>query len=601
MEASFMIEIEGLPAAPGIGIAQLFFAPYQKRSIPEYRINKNDIASELRRFRKALDFVDDELRLLHETLTDSNAEKVEFIMAHRMILQDPILHDTIENWLSEKLYNIESLLFRFATGVEQTFRAMDNPLFAERSSDMQDVTHRVIDALLGHKRDDSLNRLKEDCIVVAYDLYPSDAVSLNPRYVKGIVAETGGVTSHIAILAGAFGIPAVLGVEDLLFKFHQESYSAGCLAIVDGDRGKVFFDPDERNLADYYLELEQRNVELQQHMSSLHPKVRSKDGKDVYLYANMGALGELNNPFLSSSSGIGLFRSEFLFLERIPSEEEQYQAYIQIMKSVDASQEVTIRTIDLGGDKVPVTGLLAESNPLLGCRAIRLAMAYPEELFRPQIRAIYRVAAYAAANGLAKIRVMLPMISSHLQLTRARAFIHETMECLRREGIYVPQIPIGAMIELPSAALCSDILAKDVDFFSIGTNDLIQYTLGIDRVNEKVGHLYDPLQFGVLKLIQMTIINANREGIPVSMCGEMASDPCATAILLGLKLRHFSMNTYSLPHISHAICNYNVSECEELASRYISMQNYELAYKYLLDWHKDRSIAIPISMWEKWN
>ena len=594
-----MIEVQGLSAAPGIGIGKLYFASRQKRSIPEYSINKSDIPSELRRFRKALDLVDEELRLLHENLNDSNIKEANFIMAHRLILQDPILHDTIETWIYEKLNNIESLLFHFATGIEQAFRKISNPMFAERSSDMQDVTHRVIDALLGQKRDNSLSKIQEDYILVAYELYPSDAVALDPRYAKGIVTETGGMTSHTAILARANGIPAVLGVENLLRNFHQENYTKDCIGIVDGNKGKVFLDPDERILANYHLQLEQHNTSFKEHANALQPKINSLDGQEVYLYANMGALGELNNPFLYCSSGIGLFRSEFLFLEKIPSEEEQYRAYVKILESLDSSQEVTIRTIDLGGDKVPVTGLLTESNPLLGCRAIRLAMAYPEELFRPQIRAIYRAAAYSARHKLGKIRIMLPMISSHVELIKAKDFIVETLENLRNEGFEVPKVPIGAMIELPSAALSSDIIAKDVDFFSIGTNDLVQYTLGIDRVNEKVAHLYDPLQFGVLKLIQFTIINANREGIPVAMCGEMASDLCATAILLGLGLRQFSMNSYSLPEIAHAIRNYDILDCEELAYRYISMHNCEKAHKYLLSWHRERNIEIEIHEWKQ--
>ena len=592
-----MIQVQGFSVASGIGIGKLCFIPYQQRSIPEYGIEKSDIASELKRFRKALDFVDEELRLLHESLGD--CEKADFIMAHRMILQDPILHDTIEGWLHQKLSNIESLLFSFSANIEHTLRSIGQPLFAERGSDMQDVTRRIIDALLGRKRDDSLHQIAEECIIMAYDLYPSDAVALNPAYVKGVVTETGGGTSHTAIITRAYGIPAVLGIENLLRDFHQNSFGNSCLTIVDGNKGKVFFEPDERTLANYHLLQEQSHASLQQHLSLLRPKIGSKDGQDVFLYANMGALGELNNPFLASSSGIGLFRSEFLFLEKIPSEEEQYRSYIKILESLDTSQEATIRIIDLGGDKVPVTGLLTESNPLLGCRAIRLAMTYPEELFLPQIRAIYRVAAYGLRHNLGKIRLMLPMISCQRELLEAKSFIISVRETLRAEGLSIPEVPIGAMIELPSAAICSDIIAKDVDFFSLGTNDLVQYTLGIDRVNEKVAHLYDPLQCGVLKLIQLTIANANRAGIPVSICGEMAGDPCATAILLGLGMRHFSMNSYSLPDIAHAICNYSILDCEELAERYLLMDNYEKAHRYLLEWHNQRGVSINIPPWNR--
>ncbi len=597
-----MVELHGLSAAQGIGIGKLFFVPYQKRLIPEYGIHKNDIASELKRFCQALDLVDEELRLLHESLNESESEKAGFIAAHRMILQDPILHDTIENWLHEELNNIESLLFRFATGIQQSFREMGNPIFAERSSDMQDVAHRIIDALLGHKRDDSLSKIQKDCVIVAYDLYPSDTVSLNPHYVKGIVTAAGGVTSHTAIMARAFGIPAVLGIESLLRDFHQENFTEQpCQVIVDGNTGTVFLNPEEETLAEYRRLQQQRSARFSEHLSALSPKVSSKDHQDVYLYANMGALGELNNPYLPSSSGIGLFRSEFLFLEKIPEEEEQYQVYVKILESLDPGQQVTIRTIDFGGDKGPMTGLLTESNPLLGCRAIRLAMAYPEELFRPQIRAIYRAAAHGAQHGLGKLRIMLPMISSHMELLKAKKFILETTQGLENEGLEVPEVAIGAMIELPSAALCSDIIARDVDFFSIGTNDLVQYTLGIDRVNEKVSHLYDPLQLGVLKLIQITIINARREGIPVSMCGEIASELCATAMLLGLGLRHFSMNSYSLPEVAHAIHHYDIQDCEELAHRYISMKDYNEAHQYLLEWHQKQGIELNIPEWEKWD
>ncbi|WGK68270.1 phosphoenolpyruvate--protein phosphotransferase [Candidatus Haliotispira prima] len=589
-----MIEVQGMPAAPGIGIGKLCFAPHRKRSIPEYSINKGDVASELERLCKAIELVDEELLLLHKSLGDSDVEKVDFITAHRMILQDPILKDTMETWLHEKLNNVESLLLHFTTGMEQHFRGMDNPMFAERSKDIQDVAHRVIDALLGYKRDDSLSKIKEDCVIVAHDLYPSDTVTLNFRHVKGLVTETGGVTSHTAIMVRAFGIPAVLGVENLLRNFHRESFSDPCLVVIDGNKGKAFLDPDKRTLASYYSLKKQRSAHFDTYLNALRPKVSTKDGQDVYLYTNMGILDELESPLLPSSSGIGLFRSEFLFPEKIPTEEEQYQAYIKILTSVSSSQEVTIRTTDFGGDKVPGIGLFAEDNPLLGCRAIRLAMAYPEELFRPQIRAIYRAAAYGARHGLGKMRVMLPMISTHGELLRARDLIDETLKDLKTE---VPEIPIGAMIELPSAVLCSDIIAKSVDFFSIGTNDLVQYTLGVDRVNEKVAHLYDPLQFGVLKLIRITIANANRAGIPVSMCGEMAGASCATAILLGLGLRHFSMASYGLPEIAHAICNYDIEECQEFAELYLSMRDSDTAREYLLEWHKERNITLDIPGW----
>ena len=592
-----MIEIQGLSAVQGIGIGKPCFVPYQKRSISEYSIDKSDIASELKRFHVALKQVDEELSLLQDGLEKPNIEKANLIMAHRIILKDSTLQNTIENWLYEKLSNIESLLFRFSTNIEQTLKGLDNSMFAERSIDIQDVTYRIIDALLGYKRDDTLRNIKEDSIIFAYDLYPSDVVVINSQYIKGLVMEAGGVTSHTAILARSLGIPTVFGIVDLLYHFHEGYYPANCVVIVDSNKSKVIFDPDNITLDFYKSDIQQYNANFENYVNILQPQIKKND-QNIFLYANMGALNELEHPFLAKSSGIGLFRSEFLFLNKILNEEKQYKVYIKILKSVAPHQEVTIRTIDLGGDKMPEMGLLAEPNPLLGCRAIRLAMTYPNELFFPQIRAIYRAAAYAKKHHLGKIRMMLPMISSNIELLEAKRLIIQALEPLQNDGIGISDVPLGVMIELPSAALCSEIIAQDVDFFSIGTNDLVQYTLGIDRANEKLSYLYDPLQFGVLKLIKQTITSANNAGIPVSLCGEMASDRCSTAVLLGLGLRHFSMNTFSLPEIAYTIDNYNISDCEELAHRYISMDNYQKARQYLLDWHKERNVKINIREWE---
>ena len=591
-----MIKMQGLSAAPGIGIGKLFFLPYYKRSIPEYGIDKNDISSEIERFHKAINAVDQELHLLQESLSDSNSEQNRFITAHRMILQDPILHDTIQTWLHEKLCNIEALLFRFVTEIEHTFQQTNDPVFIERSSDMQDVTRRVIDALQGHQYNDSLSKIQESCIILAYDLYPSDAVTLNPLYIKGIITEAGGVTSHTAIVARTLGIPAVLGIENLLYNFHQNTNLSDCTVIVDGNKGQVFFSPEESTLTAYNLEQEKYNISLQEYRNTLlRSEIYSQDGQAISLYANMGSLAELDNPLLNSIAGIGLFRSEFLFLEKILGEEEQFQAYIQILHSITPNQEITIRTIDLGGDKIPLMGLLNESNPLLGCRATRMAMAYPEQLFRPQIRAIFRAAAYSQKHKLGTIRIMLPMISGQQELLQVKAFIKETLKALQTEGT-IPyqtlQVPIGAMIELPSAALCSDVIAQNVDFLSIGTNDLIQYTLGLDRANEKLNYLYDPLHPSVLKLIQMTITNANHQELPVSICGEMAGELYATGILLGLGLRDFSMSFYNLPIIAHTISNYAVSECEEFFNHYISIIDKEEAHQYLLEWHRKHNIEV---------
>jgi phosphotransferase system enzyme I (PtsI) len=448
----------------------------------------------------------------------------------------------------------------------------------ERTLDLYDISRRLLSHLL-RKENLSLSELAEKCVVVAHNLLPSDVISMNKKMVIGIATDVGGKTSHTAILARSFEIPAVLGLSRI-----TEIVRTGDEIVVDGNRGQVIVDPDEAVRKKYSANLEA----WQQHERELRVlnelRAETKDGKLIELEANIEVPEEIDSVIAHGADGIGLFRSEFLYIgpNRFPSEEEQLEAYTYVLESMKP-RSVTIRTLDLGGDKV-IPGVVpgGETNPILGWRAVRFCMSHPD-IFRAQLRALIR----SSVHG--NLKIMFPMISGIEELDSIMEFMEDVKQELRSEGqAFNEDVPLGIMIEVPSAAFTSDILAKRVDFFSIGTNDLIQYTIAVDRENERIAYLYEPFHPGVLRLIKMIVDNAHTQGIPVSMCGEMAGETMAAVILLGIGLDQFSMSAIGIPEIKKIIRSVTLTEAEELVGTIMNMDSYREIDRHVRSWMESR-------------
>jgi phosphotransferase system enzyme I (PtsI) len=559
-----MRELQGIAASPGIAVAPafLFYDDYNA-SIPSYPIANEDVESEFERFTDAIEQAKKEVNLLRsKAYKEAGEEQAAIFDAHLMMLDDPDVKEKVRNGLYGSLLNVESIIFSFEQEMIEQLSSSQDPYIQERVSDVHDVVRRILGHLL-HRERFSLADIEEDVIIVAKDLLPSDMVGMARSRIKGIATEAGGRTSHAAILARAFQIPAVLGIGPFLSDVHAEM-----LVIVDGERGVLILNPDASALK------KERGAQiLRQKKEKAFESIRdltavTKDGCRVKLMANIEVPDEVESVVENNADGIGLFRSEFLFLGgHVPGEESQYKAYKKVVEAM-AGKPVTIRTMDIGGDKVlPEFGAQDEKNPLLGWRAIRFCLS-KTEIFKTQLRAILR------ASVFGDVRIMFPMISTMEELIKARGVLEEAQWECRARGFDVPdQIKAGIMIEVPSAAICSDILARSAEFFSIGTNDLTQYTMAVDRGNEKVSYLHDPFNPAVLRLIAMTIEAARKASIEVSLCGEMGGDPAAAALLVGLGLRELSMSTVSIPAVKSLLLSTTLKDVEQIAATVMKMTN----------------------------
>lgn len=560
-----MKNLTGISASPGIAIGKPFIYIHEPPTVPRYEITDADIERELVRFEQAVKQAAGELSEIKERqATRLDGEQLAIIDAQRLMAEDPDFRDQIATRLSEELMNVEWVLYAYEQKLLDMMNAADTEMLRERSADLHDVTGRVLNRLL-HRERFSLADLDEEVIVVAHDLLPSDALAMNKELVRGIATDAGGPTSHTAILARAFEIPSVLGLSTIT----RASINAG-LVVVDGNHGVVAVDPDDETLRRYEREStawHQREIELLR-LNDLPAETR--DGKLIALKANIEVPEEVGAVLSHGADGIGLYRSEFLFMSpgRLPSEEEQCRAYRHVIEAMP-DKPVTIRTLDVGGDKVaPQLDGLEERNPILGWRAIRFCLSN-RDIFRTQLRALLR----ASPHG--QLQVMFPMISGLEEMTEAFEFLAEVRAELEDEGHAVAdELPIGIMIEVPSAALVADVLAPRNSFFSIGTNDLIQYTLAVDRGNERIAYLYEPFHPAVLRLLKMVIDSAHESGIPVAMCGEMAGDPAASVLLLGLGLDEFSMSAASIPEVKRIIRSTTVREAEEIVGSALEMRSF---------------------------
>jgi phosphoenolpyruvate-protein phosphotransferase (PTS system enzyme I) len=575
-----MKTFKGISASPGIVVGVVYLYLEDTIQVPKYDISPDMVEDELERFHEASKKAGDEIRELKERTSNTMGEDESRLLdSHIMMLSDPEFTRNIEQNVRDQKLNVEWVLYATIKELVKTLEASQDPYLRERTVDIHDVAKRVYNHLLYRDRI-SLSDIEEEVIVVTHNLLPSDTLSMNKNSVLGIAMDAGGKTSHTAILARSFEIPAVLGLSDI-----TSHAKTGNAIIIDGNSGTVILQPDEKSRAIYekkMKEWQRREVEL---LTLNELPAETRDGKTISLRANIEVPEETESAISHGAEGIGLYRSEFLFLQPggFSSEENQYRAYSKVLEGMSGKGGVTIRTLDVGGDKV-IPGIegLDEKNPILGWRAVRFCLSR-RDLFKVQLRALLR----ASVHG--DLRIMFPMISGVEELEEVIQFFEECKEEMRREEIpFTEDIPVGIMIEVPSAALTADILARKVDFFSIGTNDLIQYTIAVDRGNEKIAYLYEPFHPGVLRLLKRVIDDAHEAGIPVAMCGEVAGDPYATVILLGLGLDIYSMSSFGIPEVKKIIRSVSMSEAEELVGTIMEMKSFREIDNYVRSWMNER-------------
>jgi phosphotransferase system enzyme I (PtsI) len=558
--------ITGIPVSPGMVIGKAFlYLKEDFQEIPRYAIEKEQAASEWERFLAAVAEAGGDIRALYERASrEMPREQADIFKAHLMMLEDPDFQAQIKEKLESALQNIEWVVWDISHKLVQKLIAASDPYLRERAVDISDVSGRIMHKLLSIT-EISLTDLAEDVILVVHDLLPSDVLAMNKSRVKGIVMDMGGRTSHTAILAKAFEIPAVLGLSSATREINN-----GDMLMVNGGTGQVMVSPSKKALAEYRGAIDQYQKKRDGLPDLRGLPAETRDGRRVCLKANIEIPEEAEQASRYGAEGIGLYRSEFLFLTpgQAAEEERQYRAYSQVIKAM-AGLPVTIRTVDVGGDKVlPEFQDTDEKNPLLGWRAIRFSLALPE-VFKTQLRAILR----SSTEG--PVKIMFPMISGIEELEQALALLEEAKaECRRRRQPYGDTIEVGTMIEIPSAAMTADVLAARSDFFSIGTNDLIQYTLAVDRGNEKVNYLAQSSHPAVLRFLKQTIDAAHKRGITAAICGELAGDPAATALLLGLDLDEFSMTASSIPLIKRIVRTATLESCRILAEKALDCTSY---------------------------
>jgi phosphotransferase system enzyme I (PtsI) len=563
--------LHGLGISGGIAIGRAMLMSHATLEVAHLTIGARQTDKELARLDSAVEAVRAELLALkahNDRAPTAPNELMAFIDLHVLFLADPELIGATRRIVRERLCNAEWALAQQMEHLVEQFEQFEDPYLKERKYDVLQVGERVIKELLGRPGRVSLKRAKgaveETLVIVAHDLSPADTIAFKEHHFAAFVTDVGGATSHTAILARSMAIPAIVGLSSARAMIRD-----GEMLIVDGTRGVLIVAPDEQALDEYRIRKEQLELERTKlkRLKSMQP--RTLDGIDVGIFANIEIPSDTRAALEAGADGVGLFRTEFLFLGRgdAPSEEEQFEAYKKVVKDMD-DHPVTIRTFDLGGDKTPDTQR-TPTNPALGRRAIRLSLAEPG-LFRLQLRAILRASRYG------KVKLLVPMLSHARQIDAMLLAVNAAKESLRAERIaFDEDIEIGGMIEIPGAALAINMFLKRLDFLSLGTNDLIQYTLAIDRSDEQVASLYDPLHPAVIMLIAHTLSTAEKAGVPVSLCGEMAGDVRFTRLLLGLGLRTFSMHPSQIMHVKSRVIQADTSELAPLARRILRLDETE--------------------------
>ena len=552
---------KGTGASPGIALGKALVIEHSELVIEKKTIENID--EEIQKLESAVKVSKEELTKVKEkALAELGEHEAEIFEAHLLVLEDPELIGSAISKIRDEKVNADYALNEIKEMFVAMFESMDNEYMRERAADIKDVTNRVLRHILGIKVVD-LAGLDEEVVLIAHDLTPSDTATMNKNMVLGFLTDIGGRTSHTAIMARTLEIAAVVGLNDITKKVKDGDY-----IVFNGDTGEVIVNPDEETKAKYAslkeeFEEYRKSLELLKGQASI-----TTDGRHVELAGNIGSPNDVEGLIKNDAEGVGLYRTEFLYMDKedsFPTEEEQYEAYKAVLEGMN-NKPIVIRTLDIGGDKeLPYFEMEAEMNPFLGYRAIRLCLDR-KDIFKTQLRALYR----ASVHG--KLRIMFPMISSLEELLDAKEVIKEVLKELDAENIaYSNDVEVGMMIEVPSAAVISDVLAKHVDFFSIGTNDLIQYTCAVDRMNQKISHLYNQFNPAVLRLIKMVIDNAHKEGKWVGMCGESAGDQRMIPILLGFGLDEFSMSPISILPARKLITSLSYADMQKFADEVLAM------------------------------
>ena len=551
-----MLKLKGIAASQGISFAKAYVFVEPDLTVKEVKIE--DVAAEIKRFEDAIEASKKELTIIKENaLASLGADKAAVFEAHLLILDDPEFIGTVKTDIESKVINAEYAFKETSDMFISMFEAMDNEYMKERAADIRDVSKRILAHLLGVDLPNP-SLIDEEVIVIAEDLTPSDTAQLNKKYVKGFATNIGGRTSHSAIMARSLEIPAVVGTSSI-----TEDVKNGDILILDGLDGVVLVNPDEATTAEYKEKHAKFEAQKAEWAKLVTEKSVTKDGHEVILAANIGTPADLEGVKNNGGEAVGLYRTEFLYMGRdqLPTEDEQFEAYKAVLEGM-GDKPVVVRTLDIGGDKeLPYLDLPKEMNPFLGFRAIRLCLE-EKDLFRTQLRALLRASVYG------KLCVMFPMIATVQEFRAAKALFLEEKEKLVAEGVAVSNdIELGIMVEIPSTAVIADIFAKEVDFFSIGTNDLIQYTMAADRMSEKVSYLYQPYNPAILRLVKNVIEASHKEGKWTGMCGEMAGDSLAIPLLLGMGLDEFSMSATSILQARSQIKNLTLAKMKELVEK----------------------------------
>jgi phosphoenolpyruvate-protein phosphotransferase (PTS system enzyme I) len=557
------IRFEGVGVSPGMACGRIHVVRDDLDDVARYRIAPSQVPDEIGRFETALIQTRMQILEMQQRIAESiGAKDAAIFDAHLLVVEDRTLIDEVLRKLETDLCNVEWVFQEVATRYAETLNKIDDPYLRERALDIQDVTKRVIRNLQG-KAPKTFLALSESHILVAHNLTPSDTASINRANVLGVATDLGSRTSHAAILARSLNIPAVVGLHDITTKLETGQH-----VLVDGSDGLLIVDPAPETIA-HYAEIESRRAKVTARLKELRTtRSTTRDGHHIVLSANIELPEDVEAVAANGAEGIGLYRTEFLYLNRgtLPTEQEQFETYRKVAERV-RPDPLIIRTFDLGGDKLApgTVDITDELNPFLGWRAIRLCLENVD-IFKTQLRAVLR------ASAVGNIKIMFPMISGLEELRRAKAVLAECREELRRSGVPLTEkIDVGAMIEIPSAAICANVLASEVDFFSIGTNDLIQYALAVDRVNEKLAHLYEPTHPAILRLLKMIADAAHANNIWVGVCGEMAGDVALIPLLLGLGMDELSAGATLVPRVKRAVQSLTIPECRKLVEETLKL------------------------------
>jgi len=564
LKKNSMIIIKGVPASPGIAIGKAYVHEDEDLVVEKKILDKDKLKLEIKRFKDAVKQTNDDLDATEaKVLMMLGKQHAKLIEAHKLILRDPLITQEVARIINEQYVNAEYALSQTLEHVNRSFEKIDDEFFRERRHDLFDVGKRLIRHLTEKQERRTIAELSEPVILAAHNLYPSDTFKLRESKVLGFCTDIGGKTSHTALLAQSMEIPAVVGLSDITRQVKNDD-----ILIIDGEQGLVIVNPGAEAL-EKYQKLRRKQIKEERFLDSVRNlSTVTRDGRKTNLYINLDASEDIANFVSLNPDGVGLVRTESVYMNRtaIPSEDEQLAIYRKIAEAYN-SVPVTLRLADIGGDKLANLGvnLDKEQNPFMGLRGIRLLMQYPA-IMKCQVRAIMR-----AAAGKTNVKVMIPMVSTLEEVCEVKSVITEISDELLKEGKQVPSCQLGIMVEVPSAALTLDTILSEIDFVSVGTNDLIQYILAVDRVNQHVAHLYDPYHPAVLRILNLIIQTAHKKGKPVSICGEMASDPKATYLLVGMGVDILSVTPRMFLKIKHTIRSMRFEQASQMAQSAMGM------------------------------